>query len=84
MVRTLVTLEDMDKRWLDRYSERHKQSSAETMRLAIKEFQKKSGEENYRQALSQTQGLLKNKTSKTLSLKNDSVRFVRKLRGEWR
>ena len=75
MVRTIVTLEEPDKRWLDRYSCRHSQSTAETIRLAIKEFQKKMREGDYHKILKDTSGLLKGK--------DDSVRFVRKLREEW-
>ncbi len=75
MVRTIVTIEESDKRWLDRYSGRHSQSTAETIRLAIKEFQKKTHEGDYRRALKDTAGLL--------GAKDDSVQFVRKLREEW-
>ena len=75
MVRTIVTLEDSDKRWLDRYSHRQGRSTAETIRLAIKEFQKASREGDYRRVLKDTAGLLKGG--------EDAVRSVRKLRGEW-
>ena len=75
MVRTLVTIEETDKRWLDRYSDRHKQSTAETIRLAIKEFQKKAKQSNYHRVLEATSGLCKGT--------EDSVSFVRKLREEW-
>ena len=75
MVRTIVTIEESDKRWLDRYSGKHHQSTAETIRLAIKEFQKKMQEGRYQHVLKDTAGLLKGQ--------GDSVRFVRKLREEW-
>ena len=75
MVRTIVTIEEHDKRWLDRYSGNHHQSTAETIRMAIKEFQKKTQEKDRQRALKDTAGLLKGK--------DDSVRFVRKLREEW-
>ena len=75
MVRTIVTIEESDKRWLDKYSGRHSQSTAETIRLAIKEFQKKSQEGGYKKTLKDTAGLLGGK--------DDSVQFVRKLRKEW-
>ena len=75
MVRTIVTLEDADKRWLDRYSGRQGKSTAETIRMAIKEFQKKTRESGYRKILEETSGVLKGG--------EDSVRFVRKLRKEW-
>ena len=77
MTRTIITLEEADKRWLDRYSDRHKQSTAETIRLAIKEFQKKSRAETYQQVMQASAGILKD------VLKEDSVRIVRKLREEW-
>ncbi|OIO37092.1 MAG: hypothetical protein AUJ72_05230 [Candidatus Omnitrophica bacterium CG1_02_46_14] len=75
MMRTIVTIEESDKRWLDRYSGKHHQSTAETIRLAIKEFQKRSRQDSYRNILQDTTGLLKDK--------DDSVSFVRKLREEW-
>ena len=75
MVRTIVTIEESDKRWLDRYSDRHNHSTAETIRLAIKEFQKKMRSGDYRRILKNTAGIFKDK--------DDSVLFVRKLREEW-
>ncbi len=75
MVRTIVTLEESDKRWLDRYSDRHERSTAETIRMAIKQFQKKAREGDYLRILKDTAGLLKGG--------DDSVRSVRKLREEW-
>ena len=75
MIRTIVTIEESDKRWLDRYSNQHGRSTAETIRLAIKEFQKKLRSGDYRRILKNTAGLLKDKS--------DSVNFVRKLREEW-
>ena len=75
MVRTIVTIEDSDKRWLDRYSDKHGQSIAQTIRSAIREFQKKARESGYHEALRKTAGLFKGK--------DDSVSFVRKLRREW-
>ena len=75
MTRTLVTLQDSDKRWLDRYSDRHSQSTAQTIRLAIKAFQKRAQAGDYRQAVQNTAGLLTGE--------EDSVQAVRKLRREW-
>ena len=75
MVRTIVTIEESDKRWLDLYSGRHSQSTAETIRLAIKVFQKTAQEGGPSSLLKDTAGLLRGK--------DDSVRFVRKLREEW-
>lgn len=75
MVRTIVTIEESDKKWLDRYSGRHGQSTAETIREAIKVFQQRTRGEDYEKALKNTAGLLRGK--------DDSVSYVRKLRSEW-
>ena len=75
MVRTIVTMDESDKRWLDQYSGQQGQSVAQTIRLAIKEFQKKMRAGNYQKILDRTFGILKDK--------EDSVKFVRKLRDEW-
>lgn len=75
MVRTIITLEETDKKWLDRYSGRHGRSTAETIRLAIHEFQKKIRHGEYQKILESTAGILKDKV--------DSVQFVKKIREEW-
>ena len=75
MVRTIVTMDESDKRWLDQYSGQQGQSVAQTIRLAIKEFQKKMRVGNYQKILDRTFGILKDK--------EDSVKFIRKLRAEW-
>ena len=75
MVRTIVSMEEGDKKWLDRYSSQHGSSTAETIRLAIKEFQKKMRVGEYKKKLDATAGLLKDT--------EDSVHIVRKLRKEW-
>ncbi len=75
MVRTIVTLDEGDKRWLDKYSEGHRQSTAKTIRLAIRDFKKRTQEIGHHQALKQTAGLLNGK--------DDSVQFVRNIRKEW-
>ncbi len=76
MTRTIITLEEADKRWLDRYSLRHKQSTAETIRQAIKEYQKKARDESYQATLKAVAGIWKDDPE-------DSVEYIRKLRSEW-
>lgn len=75
MVRTIVSLSEDDKRWLDQYSHNHHQAMAQTIRVAVKLFQKSAVSETKNRILSETAGLLKDKA--------DSVRFVRQLRDEW-
>lgn len=75
MTRTILTLEETDKKWLDRYSREHKQSTAETIREAIRAFRQKEREGGYRRVLDSTAGLLKGGP--------DAVEFVRRERKEW-
>ncbi|MBN1699349.1 MAG: hypothetical protein JW881_17650 [Spirochaetales bacterium] len=42
MARTIITIPDDIKTWLDHYSHRHHQSLAATIRAAIKNFKKKN------------------------------------------
>ncbi len=75
MTRTLISLDDFDKKWLDRYSQTKGQSTSETIRVAIKEFQVKARQSQRQEALKQTAGILKNS--------EDSVSFVKNIRQEW-
>lgn len=75
MARTIITLEDADKKWLDRYSSRHNQSAAETVRFAIKQLQNQVRAGERAQVLKTTAGILKGQ--------EDSVTFVRQIRKEW-
>jgi len=75
MVRTIISLSTDLKRWLDRYSREHHQSTAETIRAAIKQFQQNASHKTHRDSLMKTAGILDNKV--------DGVKYVRKLRKEW-
>ncbi len=75
MVRTLVSIDENDKRWLDKYSHEQGRSTAEIIRQAIKEFQQKMRTNQRQRILDKTFGILKDK--------EDSVKFVRKIREEW-
>lgn len=75
MIRTLVSIEENDKRWLDKYSQKQGQSTAEIIRQAIKEFQQKMRADQRKRVLDKTFGILKDK--------EDSIKFVRKIREEW-
>jgi len=44
MIRTIISLPAEEKEWLDAYGERHAISSAQVVRLAIKDLQSRTGE----------------------------------------
>jgi hypothetical protein len=44
MIRTIISLPAEEKKWLDAYGERHAISSAQVVRLAIRELQSRTGE----------------------------------------
>lgn len=71
MLRTIVLLEESDKRWLEKYSQSHNQSIANTIRVAVMEFRKN----NYLDSLRNTVGLLKGS--------RNTISSIRKLRNEW-
>jgi hypothetical protein len=75
MVRTIVTIDESHKRWLDKYSQRHHQSAAQTIRQAIQEFQNKIRKSEYQGIVRGTSGLFKDG--------EDSVAYTRRIRKEW-
>jgi hypothetical protein len=75
MIRTIVSLPEEDKRWLGHYSHLHHQSTARTIRMAIKPFKQHVAGTVHSSVLRETAGVLKGGP--------DSVEFVRRLRDEW-
>jgi hypothetical protein len=75
MIRTIISLSENSKQWLDRYSKRHHLSIAATLRMALKQFQMQVGDESCDELLKRTAGILKNG--------EDSVKSIRRLRDEW-
>ena len=75
MVRTIISLAENDKRWLDQYGSLHGQSTAEVIRTAVRVFQKNTSEQLLREILKKTAGVIKNK--------QDAAESVRQLRNEW-
>ncbi len=76
MVRALITITDKDKEWLNRYSDQHRQSRAETVRRAIEYFREKTQKKSYQEVLKETSGLWKGR-------KINSLKFVENIRQEW-
>lgn len=76
MTRTILSLPEEEKRWLEAYGKRHRISSAETIRRAIRAFRDKMPETGLREVLRQTAGTW-------TSVRGDSRDYVDKLRKDW-
>jgi hypothetical protein len=74
--RTIVTITVDDKKWLESYSRRRGVSSAEIIRMAIREYRAKATEGGLRHVLRETAG-------KWTSLSGDSQEYVDSLRAGW-
>lgn len=76
MVRTIITLPHQMKVWLDNYSQAHKQSIAETIREAIKEYKGKTEREEKKNIIHKTSGLWKDREI-------NGLEYTKNLREEW-
>ena len=76
MIRTIVTMEESDKEWLDHYSHLHQQSLAETIRQAIHSYQAQASTGGRDQMLKETAGIWKGRN-------RDGLDHQRELRREW-
>ena len=76
MIRTLISLTEKDKRWLDSYSARHGQSAAETVRKAIRSLRNTDAESQKAEILRLTGGLWDGR-------EGDALDFVDRIRNEW-
>lgn len=78
MIRTLISLEDEDKRWLDRRAEEEKTTMAQVVRTAVKRYreqcEREPGEPSLEELLRRTSGLWKG---------GDGLEAQLRLRGEW-
>jgi hypothetical protein len=76
MTRTIISIPEEEKRWLDIYGRRHRISSAEVVRRAIGEFRRKKPEKSLAAVLRETAGAW-------TSIKGDSRDHVDAMRKEW-
>jgi metal-responsive CopG/Arc/MetJ family transcriptional regulator len=76
MIRSLISIPQDDKKWLDSYGRRHKLSRAELVRRAIKEYRGRVGCRDLQTVIRETAGSWK-------SVKGDSQKLVDGLRREW-
>jgi hypothetical protein len=76
MVRTVISLDEEDKEWLDRASAERGVSMTELVRVAVRRLRSdlERGEPSYEALLRQTQGLWR---------RGDGLEWQDKLRNEW-
>jgi hypothetical protein len=72
--RTIITISEEDKRWLESYSSLHKVSVAEAIRQGIRKLKEVELLENYQSLVNNTTGLWK---------KGDGLAYQKKIRAEW-
>ena len=73
-VRTIITLSEEDKRWLESYSSLHHISVAEAIRQGIRKLKNAEQYENYRSLVQNSKGLWK---------KEGGLDYQEKIRAEW-
>ena len=72
--RTIITIPEEDKRWLESYSSLHRVSVAEAIRQGIRRLKEAELYENYQTLVQNTKGLWK---------KGDGLIYQKKMRAEW-
>lgn len=77
MIRTLISLENEEKQWLDRRAKEEGVTMTEIVRKAVKRYRQEleAKEPSYRQALAQTAGLS--------ATRDDGLAVQERLRSEW-
>ena len=73
-IRTIITLSEEDKRWLESYSNAHQVSLAEAIRQGIRRLKDAELKETYRVLVQSTKGLWK---------RGDGLKYQREIRSEW-
>jgi hypothetical protein len=72
--RTIITLSEEDKRWLESYSSLHRVSVAEAIRQGIRKLKEAELFENYQTIVQNSKGLWK---------KGDGLDYQKAIRAEW-
>ena len=72
--RTVITIPDDQKRWLDSYTKTHGISIAEAIRRGITCLRSSQGTTSYEKLLAETRGIWP---------KGNGLRYQRKMRSEW-
>ena len=72
--RTIITISDMEKRWLMNYTKTHGISMAEAIRRGIACLKASQSSTSYQKIVNQTKGIW---------LKGDGLKYQEQLRSEW-
>jgi hypothetical protein len=72
--RTIITLPEEDKGWLESYGKAHDVSVAEAIRRSIRKLREDTSSETYKIMVKKTRGLWK---------KGDGLRYQNEIRSEW-
>lgn len=72
--RTIITLPEEDKEWLETYGHANQISMAEAIRRGIHKLKENEVQETYRAIVENTQGIWK---------QGDGLDYQRKMRSEW-
>jgi hypothetical protein len=72
--RTIITISEEDKMWLESYSNLHRVSVAESIRQGIRKLKEAELFENYQALVQNTEGLWK---------KGDGLDYQKEIRSEW-
>jgi len=72
--RTIITISDMEKRWLMNYTKTHGISMAEAVRRGIACLKASQSSASYQRIVHQTKGIW---------LKGDGLKYQEQLRSEW-
>ena len=72
--RTIITLREEDKLWLESYGKAHSLSMAEAIRRGINKLRETESTKTYHTLIERTQGVWK---------KGDGLKYQTKLRSEW-
>ena len=72
--RTIITISEEDKQWLESYSSVHQVSVAEAIRQGIRRLRDVKLQETYRAIVKNTRGIWK---------KGDGLKYQRKIRSQW-
>jgi hypothetical protein len=73
-VRTIITLSEEDKQWLESYSSLHHMSVAEAVRRGIRKLKEAEFSENYQTLVLNSKGLWE---------KGDGLTYQKQIRTEW-
>ena len=76
MTRTIISIPEEEKRWLESYGRQQRISSAEVIRRAIREYRQRKVDKSFAAVLRETAGTW-------TSIKGDSRDHVDVLRKEW-